>query len=285
MRPLAAIWLGLIAAGTPAAANAHDFDSEHLFGFTSGTDLGDPGEVELEFESEGSFGKRAGTYRALTGMVELKYTSIQDFRIAGIAGGSGHRIMGVPGLDDRNSAGFDSLAFDLRKRLLDRDTSGIGVAVSGEPFWSRRDEKSGEPVEAYGAQFLLMVDKELVKDKVLAAFNLLYVPQTSRSLVTGMRERDSTLAASAAISGRIAPGVFLGGEVRYLRAYEGLGLNSLAGQAFFVGPTLYVKVGSRLFVSLGWSVQVAGRATGIAGPLDLENFARHQTVFRIGASF
>ena len=79
--------------------------------------------------------------------------------------------------------------------------------------------------------------------------------------------------------------MFLGGEVRYLRAYEGMGLNSLAGQALFVGPTLYVKVGSRLFVSLGWNAQVAGRATGFAGPLDLENFAQHQTVFRIGASF
>jgi hypothetical protein len=61
-------------------------------------------------------------------MVELKYTPIQDFRIAG-----------VPGLDDRNSAGFDSLFFDLRKRLLDRERSGIGVTVSVEPFWSRRD--------------------------------------------------------------------------------------------------------------------------------------------------
>jgi hypothetical protein len=196
MRPLAALCLGLVVGAAPAA-NAHDFDSEHLFGFTSGTDLGSPGEVELEVESEGSFGKRAGTYRALTGMVELKYTPIQDFRIAGIAGASGHRIASVPGLDDRNSAGFDSLAFDLRKRFLDRETSGIGVAVSVELFWSRRDEKSGEPVEAYGAQFLLMVDKEFVKDKVLAAFNLLYVPETSRSLVTGMRERDSTLGERA----------------------------------------------------------------------------------------
>jgi len=61
-------------------------------------------------------------------MVELKYTPIQDFRIAG-----------VPGLDNCNSAGFGSLFFDLRKRLLDRERSGIVMTVNVEPFWSRRD--------------------------------------------------------------------------------------------------------------------------------------------------
>ncbi len=37
-----------------------DLDSEHLFGFAEGSDLGVPGEVELEWETSGRLGKRLG---------------------------------------------------------------------------------------------------------------------------------------------------------------------------------------------------------------------------------
>jgi hypothetical protein len=269
---------------TPAA-NAHDIDSEHLFGFTSGTDVDAPGEAELEFESEGRFGKRTGSYRALTGGVELKYVPIENFRITGGIGASRHSIVGVPGLDDRNSAGLEGLSLELRRRLLDREKSIVGLTISARPFWSRRDETSGESVRAYGAEFRLMVDKELVHDKVFAAVNLLYTPERSRSLASGISERSSTLGISGAVVAQAAAGVFVGGELRYLRAYDGLALNDFAGHALFAGPVLYVKTSAKTFISVAWSVQVAGRAVGFAGPLDLENFTRHETVFRFGMQF
>lgn len=193
-----------VATFTVTLAPAHDIDTEHLFGFTSGSDLGGPGEKELESETEGRFGKRAGTYAALTSMVELKYTPGEGFRIAGAASVAGHRIAGVPGLDDRKQWAFDSLAVDLRYRLLDRDKAGFGLTVSAEPHWARRDETSGEPVDAYGIDLLIMLDRELIKDKVFAAFNLSYVPEVSRSRVTDMVERSSTLAFAAAVAGQVS---------------------------------------------------------------------------------
>ena len=41
-----------------------DVDSEHLFGFTEGADIGAVGELELEQETTGRLGKRGGTFRA-----------------------------------------------------------------------------------------------------------------------------------------------------------------------------------------------------------------------------
>ena len=41
---------------------------------------------------------------------------------------------------------------------------------------------------------------------------------------------------------QLRPGFFLGGEARYLRRYEGIGLEEFAGQALFVGPTAYFQL-------------------------------------------
>ena len=74
-------------------------------------------------------------------------------------------------------------------------------------------------------------------------------------------------------------------EVRNLRHYDGLALNSFAGQALYIGPTFYAAFGERYFVSAAWSIQVWGAVPGGSGMLDLINFERHQAKLRLGVSF
>jgi hypothetical protein len=87
------------------------------------------------------------------------------------------------------------------------------------------------------------------------------------------------------VMAQIRPGIFVGGEARYLRQYDGIGLDSLAGQGFFAGPTLYVKISERAWMTLAWSAQVAGHATAIPGSLDLVNFERQQARLLFGVNF
>ncbi len=65
-------------------------------------------------------------------------------------------------------------------------------------------------------------------------------------------EQESTVGAALALMVQTRPGFFLGGEARYLRQYEGIGLEELSGQALFVGPTAYFQLSqrSRLTASL-----------------------------------
>ena len=74
-------------------------------------------------------------------------------------------------------------------------------------------------------------------------------------------------------------------EVRNLRHYDGLALNSFAGQALYIGPTFYAAFGERYFVSAAWSIQVWGGVAGSSGMLDLINFERQQAKLRLGVSF
>ena len=84
---------------------------------------------------------------------------------------------------------------------------------------------------------------------------------------------------------QVVPNVFLGAEARSLRQYDGLGLNSFAGQALYVGPTFYATFGQGYFLSAAWNMQVWGAAAGGSGALDLVNFERHQAKLRVGIAF
>ena len=84
---------------------------------------------------------------------------------------------------------------------------------------------------------------------------------------------------------QVHSGIFVGGEARYLRKYGGPGLDTLAGQGFFVGPTIYLKLSERAWIAAGWSAQVAGQATTSANSLDLVNFERRQARLLFGVNF
>jgi hypothetical protein len=73
--------------------------------------------------------------------------------------------------------------------------------------------------------------------------------------------------------------------VRYLRAHGSLGFNERAGHALFVGPALNLHLTDALWLSAGWNIQVAGRAEGDAGRLDLVNYERHQVTLKLGHAF
>ena len=50
-----------LAALLPACVHAEGIDTEHLFGFMIGTDVGNVGEREFQSETTGRFGKNGGT--------------------------------------------------------------------------------------------------------------------------------------------------------------------------------------------------------------------------------
>ena len=69
------------------------------------------------------------------------------------------------------------------------------------------------------------------------------------------------------------------------RDYSGAALNVFSGQAVYVGPTLYARLGRKAFVSAAWGIQIHGRAITAPGALDLVNFERHQAKLRFGVEF
>ena len=84
---------------------------------------------------------------------------------------------------------------------------------------------------------------------------------------------------------QLRPGFLLGGEARYFRKYDGIALDELAGQAFFIGPTAYFQLSERARITANWSVQAWGQPAGTGAALDLVNFERHQAKLVFGVNF
>ena len=272
------------AAGNRADKNG-DVDTEHMFGFTEGSDIGAKGEKELETDSTGRFGRLGGAYNNVTTALEAKYSLSDRLRLSAVATVAYYDISGVSAIDDRRQGALQSVSFDARYRLFDRGHAPFGLTLSVEPHWGFVDDVTGAPADQQRAQFRVLADRELIAGRLFAAINLGYEPTQTRIHASGETFRESTFGIGAALAMQVMPHVFVGTEVRSLRHYEGLGLNSFAGQALYIGPTLYATFGQGYFLSAAWNVQVWGAVAASSGALDLVNFERHLLKLRGGVRF
>ena len=282
---LAESCLLLALAMVPTGARCGTIETEHLFGFTIGSDVGEVGEREVEGTVTGRFAKQTGSYNAASGTLSAEFVPLPNLRTEFTGALVSYDIAGVSGLADQRYTAFGGLSADIRYRVLDRATAPFGFAIGAEPHWGRADDVTGEPVSQYGVDFVAAADWEVIPDRVVAAFNLLYQPETMRSKVTGTWSQESTAGVAFAVMAQVHSGILVGGEARYLRKYDGLGLDTFAGQGFFIGPTVYVKLSERAWITAAWSAQVAGQATASVGSLDLVNFERRQARLLFGVNF
>lgn len=273
------------AALLPNVVRGEGIDTEHVFGFMIGSDVGDAGEREFQSQLTGRFAKAGGRYRAGDQEFELEFVPIKDFRIEVGTAFAAYDISGVRGLDDRQQLTWQGGSLDLRYRLLDRAAAPFGMTVALQTEASRVDDVSGAPARQYGTAFTLAMDREVVPNLAVAAVNLSYQPEWTRLTATADWERDSTLGVAVAMMAQFSPGILLGGEARYMRRYDGSRLDALSGQALFVGPTGYIQLSERARLTAAWSTQAWGRAASRQGALDLVNFERHQARLIFGVNF
>jgi hypothetical protein len=269
----------------PACVHAEGIDTEHLFGFMIGTDVGSVGEREFQSQTTGRFSKSGGNYRAINQELELEVVPAKNFRIELGGGFASHDINGLAGFEDRRQLAWQGVSLDLRYRFLDRDTAPFGLTFALENHLNRIDGATTAAVRNYGTELTLAFDRELVPNFAVAALNLIYQPEWTRFLGAGATEQESTIGAAFGVMARVLPGLFVGGEARYLRKYEGMGLEEFTGHALFVGPTAYFQLSERSRLTATWSLQAWGRSARSSSALDLVDFERHQARLVFGVNF
>jgi hypothetical protein len=284
--PARSFWLAMLCSLlTPAAARAEGIDTEHIYAFMIGTDVGDLGERELQTETTGRFVKSAGSYQAVGHQVELEFVPIRNFRIEIGTTLAAHNIESVPDFADRNQIVWQAASLDLRYKFLDHETALFGLTLALETHGDRFDELTGLRVRNAGTELTLALERDLMPGLAVATLNLGYQPEWTHFAGALTEEQESTFFAAFGVMAQIRPNVLLGGEVRYFRRYDGIGLEELSGQALFIGPTAYFQLTDRARLTANWSVQAWGRQAGSNGSLDLVNFERHQAKLVFGVNF
>jgi hypothetical protein len=269
----------------PAYSFAEGIDTEHIFGFMIGSDVGEAGEREFQTTSTGRFSKSAGNYSAVNQQLEMEFVPYKNFRVEVGTTFAAYDIAAVPGLVNRTDAGWQGASLDLRYRFLDRETAPFGLTLALESHGNRFDEISGSVAKNYGTELTLAIERDVIPGIAVATLNLGYQPEWTRLAGASAEEQESTLAVAFGVMAQVRPDLMLGGEARYFRKYDGIGLTELAGEAFFVGPTAYFKLSERARLTATWSFQAWGRPAGSNASLDLVNFERQQARLVFGLNF
>ena len=142
-----------LSALLPGGVCAEGIDTEHLFGFMIGTDVGNVGERELQSQTTGRFCQEWRNYRAVGQEFELEFVPVKNFRVELGTTFASHYIRGVPGLEDRRQLSWEGVSVDLRYRFLDRDAAPFGFTFAVENHASRIDETTAAAVRSYGTEF------------------------------------------------------------------------------------------------------------------------------------
>ena len=290
----AALWLatafGVAAQPSPSEhePKAYEVPSGDIFGFTTPTDVGSPGDKDIALETTTRLGKRGGTYWSPTLKTQVGGTIANNVWLGLSPFVTGHRIYSVPDLDDRSQLRFDGFSGEVIYRFLERtQTNPLAAAFSVEPRVARVGPVTGEPVSAYAAEFKLFLDAVLVPGQLYAAINLNYALGTERHrwAVDEKWEEASGTNVSFTLAYQAAERVLVGVEARYLTIFSGAFMNEFASHAVFAGPNLFLKLSNSTALNFAWTPQLAGRAKGLPGSLDLDNFERHQFRLKFAASF
>src|ERR1700755_161248 len=81
----------------PTGTRCGTIDTEHLFAFTIGSDVGEVGERELEGSVTGRFAKQNGTYAATASTMSVEFVPIANLRTEVTGAVVSYGVAGVSG--------------------------------------------------------------------------------------------------------------------------------------------------------------------------------------------
>lgn len=280
-----------LALGLPDAAFGQErprqgpVDTEHAFGQTVGADTEEPGAVVPHLVLPAGIGRRSGTFVNVTPSVEFKFGLVENFSASASLRGLGSQVRNVPGLTDVSGVWATGLGVQGRYRFLDREKAPFGMTLQIGASTDQRNIATGFAGRSDQLETRLAFDIEPIFDRLLFAGNIFAV--TARGYSPGMPgfEATSTFGVSGAVTTRIAPNLWMGGEVQYARAYGGSTFGRYQGDAVHIGPTLYATL-DKAWLTVSYGIQVAGtEVAGAGGGLNLRDFERHRLLVVLGRAF
>ncbi|MDE2115792.1 MAG: hypothetical protein KGJ29_13095 [Hyphomicrobiales bacterium] len=264
-----------------------ELESRYLFGFTFGTDTGAEGEREIELETTAGFQRRGGTFHAVEQEFEFEFVPSQFNHLEFSLHGVDIHAQPVSGIDNVNQTALSGFSVNYLQSIIARGPGApFGVAVSIQPEYDWVDGTSGTRTHGYSAQTKLLIDTEIIPQRLFAAVNAIYAPEISRAKGDSFWSRTASFGLTGALATRVLPKLTLGAEAEYYRSYDSFGMSRLQGQAAYIGPTFHYQFTHKIFMSAAWSTQFWGHASGETGRhLDLTNFQQQKANIKLGFEF
>ena len=249
------------------------------FGFTTGSDVADKGSFGPSLTYGGAYGTRTGSSNSHGLMLQGSYGLAPCLEVGPyLLGGSSRSSLAGVSTEERSfGAGIET-----KYKILGRDLHGLGLTAVIDPSFNRTDPDGAGRFTTYNTGLRLFADKTLLPGKLYAALNLSHDLTWTGPDPYG---RSSTFTVGGSLAWQVLEGVYLSGEVRHQRAYNTLGFGKEAGYATFAGPGILWQATKQFAISAAYNVQLAGKAKGQPGDLDLTNFSQHLVKVKIAYGF
>lgn len=287
----------MIAAAPQARADDDDdskkqpherFPSGDIFGFTSPSEIGSPGDHGISVEFDGEWGKRDGRYRALTQKYGYERVIANNWSLGVAFFTAWHNIRNVTVAPiNRSAIQFDGFGMEIGHRLIERSpTNPFALKVALEPRWARLDD-GGRHSEAFGAELKFIVDRPVLQDRLFWAANAVLAYDNARNPdFRGKWAASSEFKLSEALTYKLSDTLLVGVEATYVASFDGGAFNKFTGHALFAGPTIFWKPSKDVSLNATIAPQIAGRNTATPGQrFDLDNYSRMMTRVKLSVDF
>lgn len=251
------------------------FDTEHIFGFGEGSDIGAQGEWEIESFTIGSFGA-AGRDFNIANDTSIRYTITDELRFS-VGTLTDYLNIHDPRLSIRNGANLSGIVAEIRWNILNRLTSPFGMTFTFDPEWRRTDPGFGRYNDNAAITAALLIDKEVIPNQLFMELNLAYAPLWRP--LAGQWLRDDSFTVLVGGSYVITPNFLVGAEIRH-ENFAPYGFPR--SHALFVGPHVFLQLDKSLTASFAWAFQVPDFGARHA---DLVNFERYEAGLRLVYGF
>lgn len=268
------------------AGEAMEVPGGDIFGFTSGTDVGKVGDRGVALENSGAYGISNGRWRGVSQKLEFSGTFVENWSFATSLFGAWSSLKNNSDFGDRAAYHFDGASIEVRYRAIERSTTNpFALTLAVEPRLARIDAISGLYAPSLGAEFKAQIDAP-VADRLYWAANANFATGRSRDPISLNWSSGSDTSLSTALTYELmADKLFLGAETRWQQTWRTGFFGSLDGQALFVGPTVAWKPNENVMLNVAFLPQVIGKARGMSGPLDLDNFERANYRVKLAIAF
>lgn len=291
LRFAAPVALSIILASTAMTKAAHaeapdGVPDGAIFGFSEPTDIGKPGDSSLGVELTNISGKGAGSYSASSLKNRLSVTFAEGWEASIAAFASHHHIRRAPDYRDNDRTSFDGGSLEIAKSLLPRSAGApFAVTLISEFYAGANDAGTGLSGRSLNLETRLAIDAALVPGKVFGAINLLYNIGAQDDGGKPFHHPTSGYGASAALTWRLNPWLFVGVESRLDVAYDSAFFGKRHGWAIFVGPTAAIRMGEGVLLTAVWTPQARGGGHGAHGGRSLDAHGRNLARLALSVDF
>lgn len=261
---------------------SHVSADENLFGYTYGAETLPKGKMEVYTWQTFRIGKESGRYVGWDQKYEIEWGITDHLQASIYANFNGVDIDGVPGFEDRSDFGFLGTQFALKYNILSPFKDPIGLSLYVEPGYVARDRGTGEPMDAFELETMVILQKNFLDDTLMWYTNIF--GEFAWEKINGEYGRGWGPTIFSGLTYRVAPNWFVGLEGHWDADFEGFQANHFQHWDAFLGPVIHYG-GKKWWATLSVQKNLASWPHTKGSSLNLDDHENFEVRLKLGFNF